>query len=632
MAKRYDFSGYATKNDLKCADGRTIRKNAFRDCDGEVVPLVWQHSHGKPGDVLGHALLENREDGVYTYGSFNNTTAGQTAKELVKHGDVRALSIYANQLIQKGGDVLHGMIREVSLCLAGANPGARIEDLSIVHFDEEGAEIEAQIYNGDNIELYHSDDEDTASEEEDTQMNDEPMSFEDAVNSMDEAQYSAMLYAVDQALHHSDSDDEDDYDDEDESIQDIIDTMSPKQQDAMTYVVEHVLEEAANYEANNNEEDESEMMEHAYENYNNSEGIMHDALNAVIEDGKRFGSLRESYKFHVEDGAIAHAIDTTGMDLPTLTNLEYGTQYGYGVNSMDMLFPDPRTLNTPPEFIKRDTEWAQIVWNSVKRTPWSRIKSLFANITEDEARAKGYIKGNMKKDEFFSIMKRVTVPQTVYKRQKIDRDDIIDITDFDVVKWIRDEMRIMWDEETARAFLIGDGRASTDNDRINPEHIRPIADDLPVFSIQKTVETGATEEATAKNFMKAAVKARKDYKGSGNPMLFTTEDMLTSMLLIEDGIGHTIYKSEAELATALRVSKIVTVPVMEGHHIANGNELLGIIVNLKDYNVGTDKGGEVNLFDDFDIDYNQYKYLIESRCSGALVKPYSAIVLSKEAA
>lgn len=641
MAEIYDFGGYATKNDLRCADGRTIRRNAFKECDGTTVPLVWQHSHGKPGDVLGHAVLENRDDGVYAYGSFNNTDSGMNAKELVKHGDVRALSIYANQLIQKGGDVLHGMIREVSLCLAGANPGARIEDLAVAHFDEDGAELEAQVYNGENIELFHSDDD---YEEQEDETMDEEMGLQEVIDTMDEDQYNAMLYVVDQALNHSDESGEELG--EDASIQDIIDTMNDQQKDALVYVVSNALEsaegsdddyyddddsDADDYDDYNDyEEDESDMMEHAYENYETDAVIAHDAMNAVIEDGKRFGSLRESFKFHAEEGAIAHAIDTTGMDLPTLTNQEYNTQFGYGVNSPEMLYPEARSLNIPPEFIKRDTDWVSVVWNGVHRTPFSRIKSMFANITEDEARAKGYIKGHMKKEEFFSLMKRVTVPQTVYKKQKLDRDDIIDITDFDVVRWIRQEMRLMWDEETARAMLIGDGRPGTDSDKISEEHIRPIAKDVALFTIQKEVEEGATLEATAKNMMKAAVRARKDYKGSGDPIMFTTEDWLTSMLLIEDGIGHYIYKSVSELATALRVSRIVTVPVMEGFKLDNGNELMAIIVNLKDYNVGTDKGGEVNMFDDFDIDYNQYKYLIESRCSGALIKPYSAIVLSKK--
>lgn len=666
MAEKYDFSGYATKNDLKCADGRTIRRNAFKDCDGEIVPLVWQHKHGDPGDVIGHALLENREDGVYTYGSFNNTQAGQNAKELVWHGDVRALSIYANQLIQKGGDVLHGVIREVSLCLAGANPGAKIEELSFGHYDDEDAEFEAKIYNGYNIELYHSEEEaeseshedsddsddseghddsdyeDEAgdSNEEETEMDE--FNIQDAIESMNDEQYETFVNVVDMALSHSAINDLDEVDDA--AIMDVIDTMTDEQQEAFVRVVDQALATSAaedeeyesedDYDEDDDYEDDyeedSEMMQHSFDNNNaNDAVIMHDALNTVIEDGKRFGSLRESFNFHAEEGAIAHAIDTTGMDLPTLTNEAFATRYGYGINSPEMLYPEARSLNTPPEFLKRDTDWVKIVWDGVHRTPFSRIKSIFANITEDEARAKGYIKGNMKKTEFFSLLKRVTVPQTVYKKQQLDRDDIIDITDFDVVRWIREEMRIMWDEEVARAILIGDGREGTDNDKISEEHIRPIASDKPLFSIQKEVTVGATDEATAKNFMKAAIRARKDYKGSGNPILFTTEDVLTSMLLIEDGIGHNIYKSEAELATALRVSRIVTVPVMEEFKLANGNELMGIIVNLKDYNVGTDKGGEVNLFDDFDIDYNQYKYLIESRCSGALIKPYSAIVLSK---
>ena len=602
MTEKYDFGGYATKNDLKCTDGRTIRKDAFKDCDGATVPLVWQHAHGKPSDVLGHAVLENRDDGVYTYGVFNETDSGKNAKELVRHGDVKALSIYANQLIQKGGDVLHGMIREVSLCLAGANPGAMIEDLSFEHFDDENCEFEARIWNGDNIEMKHSedskDDKDSKESNEDKEKEAEKMANE-----------------------------------KEKTVGDVYESLTPEQKTVVDFLVGAAVDEAMKGSKNDEEEDK-DVKHNAFEENSVSQAVLiHDAMNEIIKDGKRYGSLRESYEAHMEsDDVLAHAIDTTGMILPETSNTDYARTVGYGVNDPSMLFPEARSLNNPPEFIKRDTDWVQVVWNGVHRTPFSRIKSVFANITEDEARAKGYIKGNMKKDEFFSLMKRVTVPQTVYKRQKLDRDDIIDITDFDVVRWIRSEMRLMWDEETARAMLIGDGRLGSDNDKISEEHIRPIVSDVPLFSIQATVARGADEYSTAKNFMKCAIKARKDYKGSGNPILFTTEDVLTSMLLIEDGIGHYIYKSESELATALRVSKIVTVPVMEGFTLENGNELMGIIVNLNDYNVGTDKGGEVTLFDDFDIDYNQYKYLIESRCSGALIKPYSAIVLSVPAA
>lgn len=633
VPKNYDFGGYATKNDLRCADGRTIRRNAFKDCDGETVPLVWQHGHGKPNDILGHAILENRDDGVYTYGFFNESESGKNSKELVRHGDIRSLSIYANQLVQKGGDVLHGMIREVSLCLAGANPGAVIDDLSFEHYDDEDSEFEAQIYNGENIELAHSNED----AKETTTMT-ENQTLEEVVGTMTEDQRMSLMHALEKATKTDKDSDEksdskkDSKPEDEETIQDIIDTMTPKQKNVLSYVVGMALEKAKGDEKedDNDEEDDSKMMEHAYEgNSATANELYHDALDTMVREGKRFGSLRESYNFHVEEGAIRHAIDTTGMETPTMTNQQYAESYGYGINEPSMLFPDPHNVNPIPSFIQRDTTWADVVWNGVHHTPWSRIKSVHANITEPEARAKGYLKGTQKKEEFFSIIKRVTVPQTIYKKQKFDRDDLIDITDFDTVAWIKSEMKVMLNEERARAILIGDGRVSGEDDKISEEHIRPIASDVPTYSIQKVVPTGATEEATAKNFMKAAVRARKDYKGSGNPILFTTEDVLTSMLLIEDGIGHYIYKSEAELATALRVSRIVTVPVMEGHLLSNGNELMGIIVNLRDYYTGADKGGEENMFDDFDIDYNQYKYLIETRMSGCLVVPYSAIVLSK---
>ena len=610
MAEMYDFSGYATKNNLKCADGRTIRKNAFADCDGQTVPLVWQHKHGGPDSVLGHALLENREDGVYTYGTFNNTEAGKNAKELVRHGDVKALSIYANQLVQKGGDVLHGMIREVSLCLAGANPGARIEELSFEHDAEEDCEdFEALLFNGDNIELAHT--------EEETE--EELSHTEQSKNEPEEAEEEEPMA-----------------NENEKTVQDVFDELTDEQKNVVYYMIGQAIEDNAEEPDEEDEEMKHNLFEGDY--YDDGAYLSHaeisEAMDQILTDAKKYGTLKDSYEYHMTEGVLAHAVDTTGMTIPDVSNADYGNPespnyVGYGINDPSFLFPEARTLNNIPEFIKRDTDWVTVVMNGVHKTPFSRIKSVFANITEDEARAKGYIKGNLKKNEFFSLMKRVTVPQTIYKKQKMDRDDIIDITDFDVVAWIKSEMRLMLNEELARAILIGDDRLISDEDKISEEHIRPIVSDANLFTIKKTVTVGATEEATAKNFIKAALRARKDYKGSGNPTLFTTEETLTNMLLIEDGIGHPLYKTEAEVATALRVRNIVTVPVMENFKDASGNDVMGIIVNLNDYNVGADKGGEINMFDDFNIDYNQYIYLIETRCSGALTKPYSAIVLSK---
>jgi len=593
MPANFDFSGYATRNDLKCADGRTIRRNAFAECDGATVPLVWQHQHNNPSNVLGHALLENRPDGVYAYGVFNDSEAGKTAKELVRHGDIKAMSIYANQLVQKGGDVLHGMIREVSLVMAGANPGALIEDLSFEHFDDEGAEFEAIIHNDENV----------------TPAIQAPV-------------LPQVVFYDDSALAHADDKEETDMANSEMTVRDIYESMNEDQKSVCQYLVGQAL-------ASNIPEEDDNMAHNLFENnydyYGDNNYISHDDMKTVLEDGKKYGSLRESVKHHMAEGVLAHAVDTTGMTTST------GTQ-NYFVNDPSFMFPEARSLNNPPEWIKRDTDWVDEVIGRTHHTPFSRIKSVFANITEDDARAKGYLKAHQKKEEVFTLLKRTTTPQTIYKKQKIDRDDMLDITDFDVVAWIKGEMRIMLNEELARAILIGDGRSINSDDKINEEHIRPIASDAPLFSIQATVTEGQSDEITAKNFMKAAIRARKDYKGSGNPVLFTTEDILTSMLLIEDGIGHPMYKSESELATALRVSKVITVPVMENHALENGNELMGIIVNLTDYNVGADKGGEINMFDDFDIDYNQQKYLIETRCSGALIKPYSAIVLSKAAA
>lgn len=573
--ENFDFSGWATRNDLKCSDGRIIRKDAFKSNDGQKVPLVWNHQHSDPNEVLGHAVLENRDEGVYAYCKFNDTESGRTAKLLVQHGDVNALSIYANQLKQQGPNVMHGNIRELSLVLAGANPGAFIE--SIIKHGEESDE-EGIIYTGENITLSHSEpaEEPKKSEEEelkhaddkkeDTKVAEEPKKNEG-----------------------------------EETVADVFNTLNEKQKTVVYAMIGQALED------NNNSEGGDEEMKHNVfdKDTENQENVLsHDAMETIIADGKRYGSLKESFLAHAEE---------------------------YGIKEIETLFPEPKSLNNPPEFIKREMGWVQKVMSGVHHTPFSRIKSSFADITEDDARAKGYIKGKLKKEEVFSLLKRTTTPTTIYKKQKLDRDDVIDITDFDVVAWLKSEMRMMLDEEIARAILVGDGRLASSDDKINESNIRPIWKDEDLYNIKATIEVdaAATPDQKAKAAIRAIIKSRKNYKGSGNPALYTTEDFLTDCLLLEDMNGRVIYDTEEKLRTALRVSAIVTVPVMEGltRKDDEGNDLnlLGIIVNLNDYNVGADKGGAINMFDDFDIDYNQQKYLIETRCSGALIKPFSAI-------
>ena len=567
--ERFDFSGWATRNNLKCSDGRTIRKDAFKDNNGQKVPLVWNHQHNEPFNILGHALLENREEGVYAYCTFNDTEAGQNAKQLVEHGDVSALSIYANQLKQHGGDVIHGSIREVSLVLAGANPGAFIDSI-ICHGEE--SEEEAIIYTGEDISLSHADNEEMKEEK--------PMEDTKKVENKTD----------------------------NKTVKDVFDTLTEEQKTVVYALIGQALEDAGKTDENDDEEDNN-MKHNVFDQDEMMQGnvLSHSDMEEIFSDAKRTGSLKESFLAHAE-----------------------GT---YGIDAIDTLFPEPKSMNTPPEFIKRDTNWVAGVINGVHHTPFSRIKSMFANITEDEARAKGYIKGKLKKEEVFTLLKRTTTPTTIYKKQKLDRDDIIDITDFDVVAWIKSEMRMMLDEEIARAILVGDGRLTSDDDHISETNIRPIwkDDDLYTIKTKITVDASATDDDKAKAVIKAAVKSRKNYKGSGNPVLYTTEDFLTNCLLLEDTQGYRLYKSEQDVATAMRVSRIVTVPVMENLSRTDSESktrnLVGIIVNLNDYNVGADKGGAVNMFDDFDIDYNQQKYLMETRCSGALIKPYSAIAL-----
>ena len=582
MGLKYDFSGWATRNNLKCSDGRTILKDAFKDNDGQTVPLVWQHQHNDPTNVLGHALLENRNEGVYAYCKFNDTDAGKHAKLLVEHGDITALSIYANHLKQNGGSVLHGTIREVSLVLAGANPGAVIDFPVMAHGDEYvEVEDEAIIYTDEELTLAHAD-EAPAKEEKEPEKEKKEMASE-------------------------------------KTVKDVFDSMTEEQKNVVYFMIGQALEDA---KGDADDEDEDEVQHDDMGGYGMKYNVFDtdsapvrrvtaDDMKAILDDAKRCGSLKEAVLQHMEDGTLVHD------DEPQRPIYNTDDDGRYGIADIDYLFPEARSLNTPPEWIKRDQDWVTKVMGGVHHTPFSRIKSMFADITEDEARAKGYIKGNKKKNEVFTLLKRTTTPQTIYKKQKLDRDDMIDITDFDVVAWLRSEMRMMLNEEIARAILIGDGRLSADPDKIDETHIRPIASDDSLYAVQV-----ALANTDAADFIRSAIRSRKLYKGSGNPTLFTTEDMLTEMLLLEDNMGHFMYSSVQALATVLRVKEIVTVPVMEN------NDVKGIIVNLNDYNVGADKGGAVSMFDDFDIDYNQQKYLIETRCSGALVKPYSALVFS----
>lgn len=551
MEETYDFSGYCTKSDVLCADGRVIKKHAFKDCNGKNVPLVWNHDHGSPFNVIGHALLEDREDGVFAYGRFNNSAEGNHAKELVKNGDIEAMSIYANRLVQNGNDVVHGMIREVSLVYAGANPGAFIENV-MVHGEE--SSDEAIIYSGSNLELSHADENNESEETEET--------VEDVFNTLNDKQKTLFYGLLGEIASNNDTENESEDDDMKHNVFD------------------------------KNTENDKDTLVHSEE------------MKAVIEDcnRKRYGSMK--------DACLAHGI----------TNVNY-------------LFPDYKNVNNVPDFVKRDTGWVGDVMSNVHHTPFSRIKSIHADITADEARAKGYVKAKQKVEEVITLLKRTTDPQTIYKKQKMDRDDVIDITDFDVIAWLKTEMRMMLDEEIARAILIGDGRSSASDDKIKEDHIRPIWTDDDLYTIKASIEiTGELEDAftseNAKKFITSVIRSRAKYKGSGNPTLYTTETLLAELLLLEDTNGRYIYESAEQLARTLRVKKIVTVPVMEGaSDEAEEKMLLGIIVNLNDYNIGADKGGAINMFDDFDIDYNQMKYLIETRCSGALIKPHSAIAI-----
>lgn len=577
MNKDYDFSGWATKNNLLCSDGRTILKDAFKNDDGVTVPLVWNHQHNDPSNILGHALLENRDEGVYAYCKFNDSEPGKNAKLLVEHGDVSALSIYANQLKQQGGNVLHGAIREVSLVLAGANPGAFID--SVISHSED-IDDEAIIYTGENICLAHAE-----------------KQMEETTKVMEEKKEMAPETKAEEPKKEEPK--------KEKTVQEVFDTLNEEQKKVVYALIGQVIEEAENKNSKDIEGGKKEMKHNVFENdKENQENVLqHSDIEAIFADAKRYGSLKDSVLQH-------------------------------GITNIDYLFPEDKNVTATPEFIKRDMGWVEKVMRSVHHTPFSRIRSTFANITEEDARAKGYIKGKLKKDEVFSLLKRSTTPTTVYKKQKLDRDDVVDITDFDVVAWLKSEMRMMLDEELARAFLIGDGRIPSSDDKINEQNIRPIYNDEDLYTVKAVIEVSqtATAEEKTKAFIKSVIKNRKEYKGTGSPTLYTTEDVVSDCLLLEDANGRFIYDNIDKLKNVLRVADIVTVPVMEGAKGKNQGDLLAILVNLADYNVGADKGGAVNMFDDFDIDYNAQKYLIETRCSGALVKPYSAIAFEMKTA
>ena len=651
--KHYDFAGWATKNNIRCSDGRTIMHGAFSADNGKRVPLVWNHQHDNVRNVLGHADLEERPEGVYAYCSFNNTEHGQDAKDCVKHGDIVALSIYANQLKQNGANVIHGAIREVSLVLAGANRGAVIDSvLEHGELSDDSAEISFVGY-GD-IEIHHSDLDDQDDDYEDEELDDYQEDEEDeedeenlqhadngeakkeekeddgetvadVMNTLTDKQRKAVAIIIEQAIadskgdktmSHADGDAQNDAknDDEndDETVEDVYNTLNEKQKKVVDFLIGEALK-------NKDSEGGSEMKHNVFEGSENVQNtISHAEIHEICRVGKQMGSLKAAVDQAYEEGVLEHA------------------DGDYGINNIDYLFPDAKAMSTEPELIKRDMGWVDDVFNGVHRTPFKRVKSVFADITEDEARAKGYIKGKFKKEEVFTLLKRTTDPQTIYKKQKLDKDDLEDLEDnFNVLPWIKNEMNMMFREEVARAILIGDGRPSSSDDKIQENHIRPIYNDEDLFTVKVPVEvkTGATEDDIARALIKAMVKARKQYKGTGNPTFFTTEDYLTDCLLIENTLGERLYKSEAEVATAMRASKITTVEPMENKTIsitAEGGRstsypLMGVLVNLTDYNVGAKNGGKTDFFEDFDIDFNQQKYLYEARMSGALKKPFSAI-------
>lgn len=614
MAK-WDFSGYATKNDLKCGDGRTIRKDAFKDCDGTTVPLVWQHVHDNPDNVLGHALLENRDDGVYCYGYLNNTQRGKDMREMISNGDVSKLSIYANKLVQKGGDVLHGTIREVSLVLAGANPGAFIDNISIAHGDGTYTDLddEAIIYFDSDIE--HSDEDES----------------EEKIEASETVETTESNDDTEETVEHADSNNKEGSEmaeeaKNDKTIQDVIDSMSEEQKNVMYYMIGAALEESGAGEAEHDDLGDDEMKHNIFDKTvdDSQNTLSHSEITEIMKeavDGK--ASLKETF--------LAH-----------------------GITNIDYLFPETKLINKEPQIINDDQAWVTDVMNAVHKSPMSRLKTIAADITIEEARALGYVKGTKKAEEQFGLLKREVTPQTIYKLQKFDRDDILDITDLDVVAWVKSEMRIKLKEEIARSILVSDGRANSDPHKIKEDKVIPIYKDISpltghdsqigghdistaTFAYRRIIEVPKDTPAAdkAELMIDECVRARVYYKGSGSPAMYIGPARLAEMLLLKDSMGRRLYDSESSLTTAMRVSRAVEVPIFdnitrvenEGEADEQTFELAAIIVNLTDYTIGMDKGGETTLFDDFDIDYNKYTYLLETRLSGMLTKPFSAIII-----
>lgn len=590
----YDFSGWATKANVKCFDGLTIAPNAFKECDGKVVPVVWNHDHSAPESVLGHALLQNRKEGVYAYVKLNDTSSGQTAKACVNNGDIDAMSIYADSVQKAGKTVMHGMIKELSLVIAGCNPGALIDE--VVKHSADGTEedsSEAFIYTDSGLSLKHGlDPDDNPLEDEELQH-----SNDFSETNKDEKGETKMADA------------------NEKTVKEVFDTLTEEQKNVVYAIIGSALDDGKGDESGNEGDgEEEETMHHCFENGNDGTVLKHslDDINGIIATASKHGTLRDAFL----DAGIT------------------GDELAHSIENMDYLFPDDHNLDTVPRIVDRDQTWVDKVMNSVHHVPFSRVKVMFADLNEEDARAKGYIKGNYKKEQVFKLLKRSTTPTTVYKKQRFDRDDIVDMSTMDVIGFVKKEQRGKLNEELGMAFLIGDGRDDASDDKINELNIRPIFNDDDFYTIKVVVQPGtnATDDAKAKATIKSIIKARKNYKGSGSPTFYTTDDVLTDMLLLEDGIGHPLYADEAALARKLRVKEIVTVPRMEGRKGAKGGDLLGIVVNLADYTVGADKGGEVNMFDDFNIDYNQLIYLIETRCSGAMTTPYGAMAIEMDAA